>query len=244
MDIISIEGNIGVGKSTIIEKIRRLLNHIKKGTIDSIENKYLDLLKKDRDGNHYLYNDVEIITEPVDKWLKLVDDVDNENILEKKYKNQERWSYSFQMNAFSTRTKDILEHSDKKIVILERSVLTDRNVFAKLLFKDKKISTLEWKLYNEWFEWLTTSFNITPSKIIYLKATPEISFSRIKKRSRVEEDTIPFEYIKRVSEAHDEWLLDCPILTTINADKDFELDDTAEYETIKTIFEEINKLLV
>ena len=242
MHILSIEGNIGTGKSTIIRLIKEILSHISKKDINKLDQKYLNLLKQNSSGE-FIYNDLEIITEPVDKWLELTDDEDNQNILDKFYRDQERWSYSFQMNAFITRAKDILEHSDKKLIILERSVLTDRNVFAKLLFKDKKISTMEWKLYNEWFEWLTTSFNILPSKIVYLKASPSVSYERIKKRSRKEESTIPYEYIRRVSNAHDEWLKDQLDLTTIDADKEFERDEDEKFKLIKTIFIEINKLL-
>ena len=199
MYILSIEGNIGTGKTTIIKIIKEILDKVKAGKISELGEKYKAIFKKDSSNN---YSDIEIITEPVNKWLELKDDDDGENILDKFYKNQKRWSYSFQMNAFITRSKDILEHSDKKLLILERSVLTDRNVFAKLLFKDKKISTLEWKLYNEWFEWLITSFDISPTKIIYLKASPGVSYNRIKKRQRHEENTIPLEYIEKVSTAH------------------------------------------
>tara|TARA_B100001093_G_C26591768_1_gene911825 strand:+ start:194 stop:925 length:732 start_codon:yes stop_codon:yes gene_type:complete len=242
MHILSIEGNIGTGKSTIIRLIKEILSHISKKDINKLDQKYLNLLKQNSSGE-FIYNDLEIITEPVDKWLELTDDEDNQNILDKFYRDQERWSYSFQMNAFITRAKDILEHSDKKLIILERSVLTDRNVFAKLLFKDKKISTMEWKLYNEWFDWLTSSFSILPTKVIYLKASPEVSFSRIQKRSRKEESSIPYNYIERVSNAHDEWLYNHQDLTILDADKEFEKDENRKFELIKTIFREINKLL-
>lgn len=243
MHILSIEGNIGTGKSTIIKIIRDIIDKIKKNDLSNIDKSILKLLTRDKEGN-YIYDNVEIITEPVDKWLNLTDDEDSENILDKFYKNQERWSYSFQMNAFITRAKDILECQDKKLIILERSVLTDRNVFAKLLFKDKKISTLEWKLYNEWFNWLTSSFNILPTKIIYLKADPEISFNRIKKRSRKEESSIPFDYIKSVSDAHNNWLNNYYDLTTIDANLDFENDENRKKQVLTTIFNEIDKLIV
>ena len=146
------------------------------------------------------------------------------------------------MNAFITRAKDIMEFSNKKLIIFERSVLTDRNVFAKLLFSDKKISTLEWKLYNEWFEWLTSAFNILPNKIIYLKANPDISYKRIQKRSRKEEASIPFNYIKSVSDSHDKWLENHLNLTTIDVNDDFE-NREKKSEIIKTICSEINTLL-
>ena len=118
MHILSIEGNIGTGKSTLIKIIENLLNSLKNGK-KPIPKEFEPFLIKDCDGK-YIYDSVEIITEPVDKWIELKDS-DGENILDKFYKDQKRWSYSFQMNAFITRSKEILENSDKKLVIVERS---------------------------------------------------------------------------------------------------------------------------
>ena len=72
MSFISVEGNIGAGKSTLVNLLKDELNKF-------IIAKFLQ--------------------EPVDKWLLLKNSSD-ENILELFYNNQERWAYSFQMNAF------------------------------------------------------------------------------------------------------------------------------------------------
>jgi deoxyadenosine/deoxycytidine kinase len=120
--IISIEGNIGTGKSEMV-----------------------NLLKE-----HYKNNEnITFVLEPVDKWLKMSDE--DGNILSKFYNDQERWSYTFQKNAFITRIQDIIAHSNSKVIVVERSVYTDRNVFATLLREDNKISKMEWDLYTNWF---------------------------------------------------------------------------------------------
>ena len=196
--IISVEGNIGTGKSSLI--------------------KYLK--------HHYGTNkNIVFISEPVDEWLKLKDS-DGSNILGKFYNDQERWSYTFQMNAFITRCKQILNH-DKSgtLIILERSIITDRKVFAQLLYENKKISKLEWELYNNWFNWLSEAFNVKPDKYIYLYADPETSYSRIEKRQRAEEkDLVSYEYIKQVHDKHEEWLKGHSYSTTVNVNSDF-VDD-------------------
>ena len=73
--IISIEGNIGAGKSTI-------LNYL-----------------KEHYANHELITFVE---EPVDMWGDIKGD-DNEDILTKFYKNPKEYAFSFQVMAFATR---------------------------------------------------------------------------------------------------------------------------------------------
>ena len=82
-----------------------------------------------------LEDDYNTIKEPLDEWLNLTDG--NENILDKFYKDPNRWAYTFQNSAFITRTQmlydSIKEHGEDCIFITERSVATDRHVFAKML---------------------------------------------------------------------------------------------------------------
>ena len=195
--IISVEGNIGTGKSTLIRILREIYANKKK---------------------------IIFVDEPLNAWLELKDS-DGSNILEKFYKDQERWSYSFQMNAFITRAKSIIEANPaENIVIVERSVLTDRNVFANLLKESGKISDMEWELYNQWFSWLLNDYNIKPDLYIYLRANPSVSFSRMKSRARKEEDIVPEEYITAVSNKHDEWLFkeNDSLVVTLDVNNDFE----------------------
>ena len=48
------------------------------------------------------YEKIKFVDEPLESWLNLKD-TDGENI-QKILQNQSRWSYSFQMNAFITRS--------------------------------------------------------------------------------------------------------------------------------------------
>ena len=217
--LISIEGNIGTGKSTFVE--------------------ILKLTFSDKN--------IVFLKEPVDQWLKLVDS-DGENILGKFYANQERWSYSFQMNAFITRCKLIREtiknHDKNTIIVMERSILTDRNVFATLLNETGKISKMEWELYNQWFYWLTEEFNdIIPNIFFYLKAHPNVSYERMKLRARGEEDHIPLEYLEAVSNKHDIWLSNQQNCSIVDVDEDFEHNSEKKDLMVKLIRDTIDNSL-
>lgn len=214
--LISIVGNIGTGKTTLINILNKKFG------------------KK---------NNVIFVDEPLQQWLNLKDS-DGENILGKFYGDQQRWSYSFQMHAFITRSKAILEqNTDDNVVIIERSVITDRNVFACLLYESGKISEMEWKLYIEWFDWLTKHFSkITPDKFIYLKADPKISYQRMVKRTRDEEANIPIDYLNQVSEKHDQWLLGengNENVITIDVNHDF--SDSERFKT--TVIDRVSQLI-
>tara|TARA_B100000963_G_C22586389_1_gene653320 strand:- start:734 stop:1420 length:687 start_codon:yes stop_codon:yes gene_type:complete len=214
MFILAIEGNIGTGKST--------LGHLIEKEISSID-------------------DVEFIQEPVHKWVELKDK--DGNILDKFYKDQDRWSYTFQHNAFITRAQDIMKHRDKKMIIIERSVLTDRNVFAKLLHENNKISDMEWKLYTQWYEWLTNEFTIKPDRFVYLKADAQTSYKRMLKRLRDEEDGVPFEYINQVHQKHEEWMNKLEHVDIIDVNEDFVSNEANQKRLLDTVMSIISEEL-
>lgn len=204
--LISIEGNIGSGKSTFIKLMQKYI------TDNGIKN--------------YIF-----LQEPVDEWTNLKDK-DGTNILQKFYTDQSRWSYTFQTIAFLTRCmkiENILKELEKKsneneevVIIMERSVYTDRNVFASLLKDEGKITELEWNIYDEWFLWLANSMKyLIPYKHIYLQANPEVSYERMKLRNRDEENTVSLDYIIKVSKKHDEWLNEHMDCVCINVNENF-----------------------
>lgn len=187
--IIAIEGNIGVGKTTFLDILK---------SIKSIANK------------------AKFVSEPVDVWLKNVDK-DGKNILGKFYENKERWSYTFQNVSFITkalRLADVINQimssklfRRKNIIFSDRSIGTDKNVFAKMLYDDKLLSDLEYKWYNEWCS-IFDKYILKHSKknIIYLKCDPTTAYNRIQKRGRSEEKTISLEYLTKLHNYHEQWI--------------------------------------
>ena len=178
LKIISIEGNIGSGKSTLVEGLKQ----------------------KYKAQEHICF-----LQEPVDEW-SCVRDNDGKTILEKYYGNQERYAFSFQMMAYISRIH-ILKKTIKKypnsIIITERSIYTDKNVFAKMLYDDNKIEEINYQIYNKWFEEFIKDIPLTG--IIYITTTPEKSLERIKIRNRKGEQ-IPIEYLKKCHDYHNDWI--------------------------------------
>ena len=193
--MISVEANIGSGKSTFL----RLLKE-----------KYPEKFN--------------IIYEPLEEWQEKFSDI-NDNILGLFYKDIPRWSYTFQSNAFITRIQKYLAERDStKFNLCERSVLSDYYLFAKMLREEGKMNDIEWKLYENWHKWLIDSFKAKPKAIIYLRSDPNISYERLKKRNRSEESAVPLDYLTKLHQYHEDWLLnekDIPVYI-LNVDKDFE----------------------
>jgi deoxyadenosine/deoxycytidine kinase len=188
--------------------------------------------------------DCEVHLEPVDEWINMKDDITNKNLLQYFYDDQERWSYTFQSYAFISRINCITKPTLKSKKLVERSIFTDKNVFAKALYETGKMSNIEWKMYNKWFDWsLQDLINKIgePSGIIYLRCDPEISYERLKIRSRSEESSVPLEYLQKLHDYHDKWLLNNKNTIVIDVNNDFENDPIQTNKIFEQLHNFINK---
>ena len=183
--IVSIEGNIGSGKSTLLENLR---NHYK-------------------DDTHVIF-----LKEPVDDWDKIKDSQGN-TMLKKFYADQEKYSFAFQMMAYISRLtilrdtiKEIVSENNNKqyIIITERSLYTDKQVFAKMLHDQGKIEDVCYQIYLKWFEEFAKDFPINYS--VYVKTDPTNCYNRIHKRSRDGEEVIPLAYLQDCHTYHEAFL--------------------------------------
>ena len=212
--IISIEGNIGTGKSTLVQMLK-----------DTYKN----------------YSNVIFLQEPVDMWNTIKDN-DGETILSKFYADQEKYAFSFQMMAYISRIsllKKAIKSNPGKIIISERCVLTDRNVFAKMLYDSGKIEEVNYKIYLQWFDEFIE--DIPVSGIVYVWADPEVSHSRVIKRAR-EGEEIPLEYLKECHEYHEKWLDQSNInMITLDGNLDKEYTQEAYMDWIDDVKSFISK---
>jgi len=191
--IISIEGNIGSGKSTLVDMLQ----------------------------THFADNSrICFLQEPISVW-NTIKDTNGVTILEKYYADQTKYAFSFQMMAYISRLsllRDALK-GDYDIIVTERSVYTDSMVFAKMLYDDKKIEEIEYVIYKKWFDEFLG--DLPKIWLIYVKTDPKIAASRVAKRAR-EGETIPLAYLENCHKYHEDWLTDnkSSRLLVLDADTD------------------------
>ena len=202
--IISLDGNIGAGKSTLLQEIRNKLH------------------------------DVHIVDEPVGQWTSLKN-AKGKSLLELFYEDKNRWSYTFQNCALLTRLKNIQKAvenidttiSSPQVIITERSVLTDKHVFAEMLYDAGNIDPLEWELYESWFNVFGKKYPVRA--IIYVSTSSGTSKERINTRNRTGEESIDLEYLDALDKQHKKWIknTNIPVLT-LSTEADTPVEENIE----------------
>ena len=133
-------------------------------------------------------------------------------MLKKFYANQEKYSFAFQIMAYISRLtilrqtiKNIIHDKiNQYIIITERSLYTDKHVFAKMLYESGNISEIEWLTYSYWFDTFKDKTKL--DLILYVNTKPDECYNRIIKRSRPEEvDKISKDYLTTCHQKHIDW---------------------------------------
>jgi len=179
--LVSFDGNIGSGKSTMMKKA------------------------------HEFYRNRENVIfaeEPVEKW-NLVKDKNGTEMLKLFYQDQEKHAFKFQIMAFVSRLSGLREivkaNPGKNIVIItERSLYTDKEIFAKMLYDQGKMSDVEHQIYLTLFDEFASEFEV--NKVVYIKTDPVKCHERIHLRAREGEELIPLAYLEECHKYHEEFL--------------------------------------
>ena len=212
IQIVSIEGNIGSGKSTLLANLKKHFNDNKSSNTNIIflkepvdewskikdENGLTNLEKfyADQDKYSFSFQMMAYISR-----LKLLKDAVEKNRSEY---TQRTVSVLQDMMTNYDENKNYLEVPNKYVIITERSLFTDKMVFAKMLYDSGKIESINYQIYLNWFNAFADEFKV--DKVIYVNANPEICYERVGKRHRDGEDKIPLEYLTNCHNYHEDML--------------------------------------
>ncbi|XP_020943027.1 deoxyguanosine kinase, mitochondrial isoform X5 [Sus scrofa] len=177
------------------------------------------------------------------------------NLLDMMYQNPTRWSYTFQTFSFMSRLKVQLEpfpekllEAEKAVRIFERSVYSDRYIFAKNLFENGSLSDVEWHIYQDGHSFLLQEFasRLRLHGFVYLQAAPQVCLKRLRRRAREEERGIELAYLEQLHDQHEAWLvhkttplhsealLNVPVLV-LDVNDDFSEEVTRQEELMKRV---------
>lgn len=194
--IISFEGNIGSGKTTLVKKL------------------------KERYTNH---PDILFLEEPVDVWERIKQK--GKTILQLFYDNPRKYSFAFQILAYRTRSNLIQEALENnpgvKIVLMERSLEADYEIFAKMLYEQGYMESCEYEIYKMIAE--PDNNEYYADGFVWLRTEPEVCLERVQERNREGEENMSLHYLEKCEMYHHQWL---------GADLGFvfQMEDTTEKE--------------
>ncbi|XP_022077962.2 deoxyguanosine kinase, mitochondrial [Acanthochromis polyacanthus] len=193
---VSIEGNIAVGKSTFAKLLQSTCS------------------------------DWEVMAEPISKWQNIRSETSKgtepestvSNLLQMMYQDPQRWSYTFQTYSCMSRLRTQLQPPPARLLnsegtpvqVYERSVYSDRYIFALNMFELGCINTTEWTVYQDWHSLLVEQFGhqVELEGIIYLRAPPKKCMERLEKRGRAEEKGVKLDYLDKLHVQHERWLVE------------------------------------
>jgi len=162
---IAIAGNIGVGKSTLVEFLSRTYG-ISPYYEPSEDNPYLPDF----------------------------------------YGDMKRWSFHSQLYFLSNKFR-IHQELDRMpgLVILDRTIFEDAEIFATALHDMKHIDDRDWETYTYFYRSILEAIK-PPDLMIYLRCSMRTLRKRIKLRGRAMEQDVPIAYLKRLEALYEAWI--------------------------------------
>lgn len=184
---ITIEGNIGAGKSTLIAALDRQLASA--GPIRAV------------------------LPEPVGDWTAPVLP-DGRSMLQAFYDGDPyRHGLAFQMYVLLSRARQALavgkgDHgSVSGIVVAERCVASGVEVFGRAMREAGHMDDMQWTVLQAWAEQLAhLGMAPPPSAVVYLRCTPEVCLERIRQRGRPQEAGLDIAVVRGLHAAHEAWV--------------------------------------
>ena len=178
---IAIEGAVAVGKSTLLPKLHAVF--LAKGI------------------------DMDLVLEPVDKWVNWEGQNNTSwNLLELMYHHPEKYASRFQMAAAISKIQS-LNDSPKPAKLVERTLRCQEKVFIPLLVQNNYLEELDQSLLTHFFTMICDNEGLEADIIIYLRTSPEIALTRIQSRNRRGEENVSLDYLTDLHEYYDNWLL-------------------------------------
>ena len=202
---IVISGNIGVGKTTLSEKISKKFN-----------------------------------------WELQLEEVKDNPYLDDFYKSMKDWSFHLQIFFLNSRFNQIQKISESNnVVIQDRSIYEDYEVFTKTLYDSGVLMEREFNNYKRLYNTILKYIN-EPDLLIYLRnLNINKIISNIDKRSRKFEKSIDKDYLKKLNIYYENWIKKHPqekILTIDLSEDDFIEDPKFLKKIYSMIEKKINEL--
>ena len=150
------------------------------------------------------------------------------------YKDMKQWAFHSQLYFLGRRLKDhAVILAEEGILIQDRSLYENAEIFARNLFEHGYISDRDWATYQEIYQ-NAVSLLRPPDLVVYLQAPVPSLVQRIQQRGRDFEQSIDVTYLENLNNLYDSWSREfrlAPVLT-IPTETIRYLENPTEYESV------------
>ena len=122
------------------------------------------------------------------------------------YRDMKRWAFQSQLFFLSNKFR-IHQEADRipGVVIQDRTIFEDAEIFATALHQMKKIDQRDWLTYWNFYQTILQAIQ-PPDLMIYLRCSMRTLRKRIRLRGRQMEQDIPLSYLKRLESLYENWI--------------------------------------
>ena len=171
------------------------------------------------------------------KYKPYYEDVIANPYLDDFYNHMERWSFNLQIYFLNSRFKQLLNiEKSNEDVIQDRTIYEDACIFAPNLNAMGLMTKRDYENYLSLFD---TMLNLVkpPDLLVYLQSSIPNLVNKIHKRGRDYEKTISIEYLSRLNERYEAWIInyDKGKLLKINVDDIDFVEKKSDYELILSL---------
>jgi len=136
------------------------------------------------------------------------------------YQDMRRWAFQSQLFFLSSKFR-IHQQADRTpgVVIQDRTIFEDAEIFATALHQMRKIDKRDWETYWAFYQTILEAIK-PPDLMIYLRCSMRTLRQRIRLRGRPMEQDIPLAYLKRLERLYEDWIANYDLGDVLVLDSD------------------------
>lgn len=166
-----------------------------------------------------------VVPEPVEKWV-------SSGALEGYYKGDID-PFTFQCFVLQTKIDALrtclMNAHDDTPVIMERGFVGDAKVFLRYNLEKGTVSDFQYSVYQNLMDTLVAALRCKFGGVVYLTASPETCYERVKKRNREGEEGIELEFLRTLNAYYEDVIAETSSFIRVDTEKDVSIDKIEEF---------------
>ena len=126
------------------------------------------------------------------------------------YRDMRRWAFRSQLYFLGSKFR-LHQELDRMpgVVVLDRTIFEDAEIFATALYDMRMIEPRDWKVYQTFYSAILDAIR-PPDLLVYLRCSMRTLRKRIRLRNRSMEQDLSLAYLRRLDRLYESWVENYP----------------------------------